>query len=506
MMSTRLAQAIPFFDTRDPLTEKTSWLQLLKQSALGSAGVASATWIAYTLHFPLSTVGFFYLLLVVVVSLFYGVWQATFVSLLAVSCLNFFFVPPTWSFAVSDARDWVALISFQICALLVSRLSSRESRIAREANEQRAQMEKLYELSRGILGIDLHHPPGSQLAQLIHRVYATKDIAIFDANLARLDHVGEWPKEQQEVAKAAYLLDVNDDDVATYTIRRLIRMGTTSIGALAIRGDVSPMIVNAIASLAAIAFERHRSYENETRAESAQQAEQLRVAVLDALAHAFKTPLTAIRTASSGLLEMGTLDKTEAELASLIDEESVNLDQLCTRLLQTAKLETASVTLHTEPVIVSKLVKKVIADLAVTLKEHPVQLAIDEQSDPLESDSELLEMILTQYLDNAAKYSAPNAPIDVAVRESDTELVISVRSQGALIEIQDRERVFERFYRSSAAKERAAGAGVGLSIVKKAAEAHHGHVWVVSAEENGTTFFLSIPKIQVGGSQQWALA
>jgi two-component system sensor histidine kinase KdpD len=279
----------------------------------------------------------------------------------------------------------------------------------------------------------------------------------------------------------------------------VIRIGNKSIGAMAIRGEVDPLIVNSIASLAAIAYERQRSYEKEASAENAKQAEQLRVAVLDALAHAFKTPLTAICTASSGLLEMGTLDKTESELADLINEESINLNQLCTRLLQTAKLEASSVSLRTEPVIVSRLVKDVVAELSGTLKQHPIELSIEEQETPLQGDRELLTMILTQYLDNAAKYSAPDAPIDIAVRESDSELLLSVHNQGSLIQMQDRERIFERFYRSSDAKERAPGAGVGLSIVKKAAEAYHGHVWVTSAEQDGTTFFLSIPKIQMGG-------
>jgi len=499
MKSTRLTQVIPFINTTELPTEKLSWLQLLKQCTIGCAGISAATFIAYELHSPLATAGFIYLLVVVAVSLFYGIWQATFISLIAVSCLNFFFVPPVWSFVVSDARDWIALISFQVCALVASRLSSRESGIAREANHQRAEMEKLYELSRGILVIDLHHPPGPQLTQLIRRVYAADDIAIFDANLARLDHLGDWSAEEQQIAKTAYLLDKDNDDAETRTTERLIRIGTTTTGALAIRGEVSPMIASAIASLAAIAFERYRSYDNETRAESAQQAEQLRVAVLDALAHAFKTPLTAIRTASSGLLEMGTLNETETELAALIDEESVNLNDLCTRLLQTAKLEAASVTLRTEPVIISKLVKDVVSELSGTLRGHPVAMSIDEQSTPLQGDRELLEMILTQYLDNAAKYSAPDAPIDIAVRESNAELLLSVRNQGSLIHMQDRERVFERFYRSSDAKQRAPGAGVGLSIVKKAAEAHRGHVWVISAEEEGTTFYLSIPKVQLGG-------
>jgi two-component system sensor histidine kinase KdpD len=491
-MTSRLTMAIP-------LTDKRSWLQLLAQCGIGCVTIAVISLVEFKLHFPLSTVGFSYLLVVVVVALHYGIWQATFVSLIAVSCLNYFFIPPIFSLAVTDERDWAALISFQVSALIVSRLSSREQRIARDANYQRIQMKKLYELSRGILLFDLHTPPGQQLVQLIQRIFLAQDVAIFDANLDRLDHQGEWSTEEQEMAKAAFVADRNDDDHELLTTQRLIRTGKESIGAIAIRGEIDPLIANSIASLAAIAFERHRSYEKEARAESAHQTEQLRVAVLDALAHAFKTPLTAICTASSGLLEMGTLDKTEAELADLINEESISLNHLCTRLLQTAKLEASTVTLRTEPVIVSRLVKDVVSELESTLKGHPVELSIEEQGAPLQGDRELLKMILTQYLDNAAKYSPPDSPIGVNVRESASELLLSVRNTGSLIQLHDRERVFERFYRGADAKERTPGTGVGLSIVKKAAEAHRGHVWVISAADEGTTFFLSMPKIQTGG-------
>jgi len=161
------------------------------------------------------------------------------------------------------------------------------------------------------------------------------------------------------------------------------------------------------------------------------------------------------------------------------------------------------VTLRTEPVIVSRLVKDVLSELSGTLKGRSVELSIEEQSTPLQGDRELLKIILAQYLDNAAKYSAPETPIAVTVRESNSELLLSVRNQGPLIRMQDRERVFERFYRGEDAKARAPGTGVGLAIVKKAAEAHHGHVWVISAEEEGTTFFLSMPKLQVEGDRQW---
>jgi two-component system sensor histidine kinase KdpD len=488
-----------------PLTEKRSWMLLLMQCAISCVGLAALTSLAFWLRFPIATVGFIYLLVVVVAALNYGIWQATFISLVAVSCLNYFFIPPVFSFVVADNRDWIAIVSFQVCALIVSRLSSREQKIARDANYQRIQMKKLYELSRGILLFDLPSPPGPQLAQLIRRTFSVDDVAIFDAGLARLDHEGTWTADEQQIARQAFLTDRNEDDTDIRTAQRVVRVGSTAVAAIAIRGEVDPLIANAIASLAAIAFERSRSFEKEARAESAKQAEQLRGAVLDALAHAFKTPLTVICTASSGLQEMGTLDQTEVELADLINQEAVNLNQLCTRLLQTAKLEASTVTLRAEPVILSKLVKEVVTQLEPALKGHPVELSIQERDTPLQGDRELLMMILTQYLDNAAKYSAPEAPINVAVRESDSELLLSVCNRGPLIQMQDRERVFERFYRGADARERIAGTGVGLSIVKKAAEAHQGHVWVVSGEEEGTTFFLSMPKLKVGGNKPWNL-
>src|ERR1035441_2003435 len=97
-MTSRLTMAIP-------LTEKRSWMQLVTQCAIGAAGIAASTVLAYRLHAPLATAGFVYLFVVVVVSLAYGIWQGTFVSLLAVSCLNYFFIPPVFSFAVADDRD-----------------------------------------------------------------------------------------------------------------------------------------------------------------------------------------------------------------------------------------------------------------------------------------------------------------------------------------------------------------------------------------------------------------
>jgi len=109
-------------------------------------------------------------------------------------------------------------------------------------------------------------------------------------------------------------------------------------------------------------------------------------------------------------------------------------------------------------------------------------------------DRALLAMILAQFIENARKYSTPNTPIEVGARASHSEVVISVHNFGPTIRIEDRERIFDRFYRSAEMKDSVAGTGIGLSVVRKAAEAHHGHVWVISDDKEGTTFFLSLPK------------
>jgi two-component system sensor histidine kinase KdpD len=105
-------------------------------------------------------------------------------------------------------------------------------------------------------------------------------------------------------------------------------------------------------------------------------------------------------------------------------------------------------------------------------------------------------MVLTQYIDNALKYSAPDTPIGVAARKGMSEVVISVQNVGSTVRMEDRERIFDRFYRGANLKDSVPGTGIGLSVVKKAAEAHSGHVWVISDREKGTTFFLSLPIIE----------
>lgn len=468
-------------------------LQVLWQSLIAWAGVALLAYAGLVLRVNPMTVSSVYLLIVVAMASFCGFWQASLTSLMAVACLDFLFLPPIFHFDFTDAQDWVALGTFEATALVISRLSAREIHSAREAALHRTGMEKLYELSRHSLLLDLRQPPGPQLLVLIHRIFGARAVAMFDKSIEREDRVGDWALDEQDIAHDCFLRNVKQDDAATETSQRILQAASTPVGALVVRGKLSTLVVDALASLAAIAIDRHQSFEKEEKADAAKRGEQLRAAVMDALGHEFKTPLTTVQTASSGLLELGGLTELQRELASLIDSEAVRLNELCTRLLLTAKLEADQVSLQTREVNVQELVLGVLASRAAEEVRGRIEVAMDDPALAVCVDRGLLAMILTQYIDNARKYSAPGTPIEISARMTHSEVLISVHNFGSSIRIEDRERIFDRFYRTPDVKNSVPGTGIGLSVVKKAAEAHHGHVWVVSDEAAGTTFFLALP-------------
>ncbi len=480
----------------EPGSSPPSASRFAVQALAGSATVLLAAYLGVRLHVNFATTGFLDLLIVVLVAMVAGFWEATVTSLAALICLNYFFVPPVYTFYVSDPQNWVALLTFESTALLVSRLSIQLEKQARTAILQRRGMEKLYELSRRTLLMNPQQSPGPQIVALICDVAQVDAVALFDAPRARVDSAGQAGLELEAAAKDTFLQDRNEDHPDRMTWRRMLRPGTSSIGAIVLRGNLNPLLADSIASLTAIALERARSFEKQTHAEAARQSEQLRTAVLDALAHAFKTPLTAIRTASSGLLEAGHLDPAQEDLVSLIDEESGKLNVLSTRLLQTAKLEAADTKLRQEAVFIPQLIDDILTEHSDQLDGHPTQLLITNDRCATYGDRELLGTAIMQFIDNAAKYSTPGSPIAIAVDDREGEILISVHNEGSEVRPEDRERIFERFYRSPGSNHRAAGTGLGLSITKEAAEAHRGRAWVKSEKGKGTTFFLSLPRAE----------
>jgi len=398
------------------------------------------------------------------------------------------FIPA--SFASANA---VLLLVLAITVLLAVLLWVCARSNARKAASWGRQTRDLSEFTRRTLEMNLHLEPGPQLAELAYEIFALEAVAVFDAELHQVYPAGYWQMDPRELTQNVYTFATSDDDPATGLCRRVIRLGSAPVGSLVVRGNTSPLINNAIAALMALAFDRYRAFANESRMETERRTEQLRSAVLDSLAHAYKTPLTAIRAASTGLGEMGHLSKAQAELVALIDEQAGLLSNLTTRLLTTARLDAGEVSIHAVPAGVAPLIEEVVDSLRDRLASMKVDLDIPDERLALECDRQLMVMLLTQYIDNACKYSVFGSTITIRAVKSRAEIVFSVRSFGPVIPINDRERIFDRYYRATTYSNRAAGTGIGLSVAKRVALIHGGSVWVTSDETEGTTFFAAIP-------------
>jgi two-component system sensor histidine kinase KdpD len=463
------------------------------ESALGVVAVVLVSALAHWFGGLLSVSVLLYLLIVVPTALLCGFWQAAVVSLAAVTaqgCFNAHQLPATLAAAPAN---WIVLLAFVLVALVISRLSARVAEHAREAESWNDQVHDLYEFTRSTLGMNLHIEPGSQVAELIHEVFALEAVAVFDAELHTVYSAGCWSVDPQEIAQNTYYFETTDDDPKTGLGRRVVRLGAMPIGSLVVRGGTSPVTNDAIASLIAITFDRYRALANENRIETERRTEQLRSTVLDGLAHAYKTPLTAIRAASTGLNEMGHLSAAQTELVALIDEQSGLLGDLTTRLLTTARLDAGEVQIHATQIGVAALIEEVVASLGDHLASMKVVIDIPDDSLVLPCDRQLMVMLLTQYIDNACKYSILGTTITIRAVKSRAEIIFSVHSYGTAIPAADRERIFERYYRSASRSNRAAGTGIGLSVAKRVAIMHGGSVWVTSDEVEGTTFFAAIP-------------
>jgi two-component system sensor histidine kinase KdpD len=466
---------------------------------LGGAAVCTAA--SFRLHQNLASAGFLYLVFVVVAAVYGGFWQATLISVLSVASLDFFFDEPIFSFSVDRLSNWVELGAFEFTALVISRLSNRAQTRALEAIADRRETARLYEVARRILLIDDWPETGHQVAGLVRHEFGLRAVFLFDALAAEMYEASSSAPQPDTQALAkktrdAWVRDTDEFDPAENTWFRVLRLGTQPAGALALCGaDMSDLSAGALASLAAIALERARALQKQSHAEAERQAEKLRTAVLDALAHKFKTPLTVILTANVGLSAAGPLSGLQSELVSLVDQEARKLNDLAHRLLGAPDLDREPEP-EPEPLLLSRLAKSAVQDMEQHADRERFRFDLPGHEPPVLADRELILTAIAQLVDNALKYSVRGSPIDVAVRVRESAVVLTVRNQGLVVAPADRERIFQRFFRAPEAQGRASGAGLGLSIVKTIVNDHQGHVWAEGEPDYGTTFSLSLPAVQ----------
>jgi two-component system sensor histidine kinase KdpD len=477
----------------------THGIRRLLRSAIAIPFFAIVAIVAYQCHAKPLTAGLIDLALVMLIAFRWGFVEAAIASVGAVACLDFFYMPPIFSLYERDPQDWISSLIFATIGLLVSQFADRLRRQAIETANERARLEKLYLTSRDIIMMDRKQEAGAHLARLIEDLFKVDAVAIWDARELRMEKSGRAAVHDDEV-RAIYFHELVENDPASCTFKRVLRLGVTSVGALYIAGPchndcLDSRSVDAIASLVAIALERAHSFIAESNAEAAKRSEQLRSTVLDGLAHAFKSPLATIHTASAGLLELPRLEATGKELATLIETEAERLTRLTDKVLQTAKLDEQQLDVDEEGIDLDELMRHFQDWFVPALGDHTLRLIRKDSADHVWADFYLLKMALLQLVDNAAKYAHPASPITLGIRSTDDEIVFSVHNEGSYVPPEERLRIFERFYRSPATQYKASGTGIGLSVTKRIAEAHRGRVWVESDAKASTTFFFSLPRI-----------
>jgi len=462
---------------------------------LGLGGVALVTYVfSRVLAVNASTVGFLYLIVVLGIATTSGFWTSAAVAVAAMLSFNFFFLPPVGLFTIADPENWVALFTFLLTALVASHLSDRAQKRTAEARRHQRETEQLYALSRAILLTESLRTIGAQAAQAIAQIYASPAVLMLDANSGQSYRGGSkdienWEPHLEEAVRMGNHQRHSAEDLDVWPIT----LGGSPIGALAAVGiRASDGAVQSMLNLVAIALERVRMEEAAARAEAARQSEEFKSTLLDAIAHEFKTPLTSIKAAATGLrtIDPANVD-AQQELMSIVDEEAERLSRLVTEAVKMAEIDAGKVTLNSVPVLSSEL----LAAARSGFENRGAERIVIEGGPEVRLllDRELTVLAIRQVFDNALKYSNGDSPVSCVAEHDSTGFTLRIADCGSGIPERDRERVFEKFHRLSRTRDQVPGTGLGLHIAREIARMQGGDLWVESRESRGSAFCFRFP-------------
>jgi two-component system sensor histidine kinase KdpD len=417
-------------------------------------------------------------------------------SLLAALAFNLFFLPPVGTLTIADSQNWVALLAFLTAGVLASHLSERVRQEAREANQRRREVERLYEFSQKMMTSDrsadlLNNIPG-HISSTFHN--ETVDIYLLEQDqiYRSLSDTRRFQKEELHEVAVRSETRCNKEDA---TCIAPLLLGLQAIGAIGIAGNLpSRETIDALGSLIAIAIERSLTAERLARTEAEQENERLRTTLLDSVTHELRTPLTAI-TASITSLRSGMIKDPDMkeEMLAVIDEESNRLNRLIGQAVEMAQLDARQVQLHVESSQMKDVIQEAVAECHTLLEKHPVEVRLPQGIPVVRMDANWIRKVLHHLLENAAKYSEDGRPIVISAEVEESSFITSVADQGAGIDDFDKTMIFDKFYRGQSQRYRVQGTGMGLAIVKAIIEAHGGKVDVTSQRGLGSVFSFSLP-------------
>src|SRR5580698_9880539 len=409
-----------------------------------------------------TTIALTFLLAILAVSAVWGMAVSVFMSVVAVLTINYFFLPPVGTFTIADPQNWVALLAFLVTSIMGSQLSARIRKEADEAHQRRREIERLYRFSQKLLA-------EGNVIQLMNAI-PNYIVESFEGGAAELflpqkdkfyrSGFGAAHLDEEKM-KSVFLRDegVFESQEGLYFIP--VRMGVRPIASLGISGSrLSRQTLDAVGSLVAIAIERARAVEKLGETEAERQGERLKSALLDSIAHDFRTPLTSIKAATTSLLAEGTADRGQTrELLTIINEECDRLNRLVEEAAEMSRLEAGEFELNLAPTPIG----------------------------------DIIEAALAHLIDNANIYSPKDAPITISADLAGETVTVSVADRGPGIDDFEQGMIFDKFYRGKDQRYLVRGTGMGLPIAKALVTAHRGTISVTSQLGHGSVFSFTLP-------------
>ncbi len=457
-------------------------------------------------YFERLDIAMVYILGVVFTSSRTSKWPSLFATVLSVAAFDFFFVPPFYTFAVSDVRFFITFLVMFIVSFVISRLTIRVRQQAEAARLRERRTAGLYSLSRELV----RERGATRLSEI-----AMKQMGeMFDSQVAIL-----LPDDQNHLvpaaqAPAAFVPDQQELSVAqwVYEHRQPAGRGTDTLpGAKALylplvaaAGPIGVVglhpnsdtdgfepeqfhYLEAFANQTAIAIERSFLGEATQRALLKAETESLRNTLLSAISHDLRTPLAAITGAASTLMQRDVLiDQVgRMDLVQTIHEEADHLNRIIKNVLDMTRLESGTIQLNKEWQPLEEVVGAVIDRLGDRLKDHPLTVKLPGNLPLIPFDGLLLEQVFVNLFDNAIKYTPAGTPLELSAEESFYTVTVSLADRGPGIPAGEEERIFEKFVRGSAS---GGGVGLGLAICRTIINAHGGKIWAENRPDGGSVF------------------
>jgi two-component system sensor histidine kinase KdpD len=448
------------------------------------------------LHVNETTVALTFLVAILAVSAVWGMLVSVFMTTATVLTIDYFFLAPIGKFTIAAPQHRVALFAFLVAAITAGLMASRMRQEADESNQRRREVERLYQFSRKLLG-------EGNVIQLMNAI-PNYIVESFEAGAAELflpqkdkfyrSGFGASHLDQEKM-KIAFV----QDEITVEPEQRLyfvpVRLGVRPIASLGISGSqLSRQTLEAVSTLVAIAMERARAVEQLSQAEAERQGERLKSALLDSITHDFRTPLTSIKAAVTGLLGADPAQDTQArELLTIIDEECDRLNRLVEEAGEMAKLEAGEFALELAPTRIEEIIQAALAHCKGALAGRPVDVQVQPNLPPVRADLERVKDALVQLIDNANLYSPKDRPIIISAELNGDAVTTSVADRGPGIDDLEQTMIFDKFYRGKDQRYLVRGTGMGLPIAKAIIAAHQGTISVTSQLGRGSVFSFTLP-------------